>query len=47
VKPLPPEKLFVVGIVEALDDSIPPRLRHRDKHWLDAKMQAKPNDQSW
>ena len=46
VKPLPPEKLFIVGIVEAFDHSIAPRLRHRNKHGLDTEMQAKTNNQT-
>lgn len=38
VEPLPPEKLFVVGIVEAFDYSISPRLRDRNEHGLDPEM---------
>ena len=46
VEPLPPEKLLVVGVVEAFNHGISPRLRHWNKHRLNPEMQTEPNDQA-
>lgn len=46
VKPLPPEKLLVVGVIEAFDHRISPGFRHRNKHRLNPEMQTEPNDQA-
>jgi len=46
VKPLPPEKLFAVGVIEALNHTISPRLRYRNKHGLDPEMQTESNNQA-
>ena len=45
-KPLPSEKLFVVGVVKAFDDAVSPRFPDGDKHRGDAIMQAQPDHQS-
>lgn len=45
-KPLPSEKLFVVGVVKAFDDAVAPWLPDGDKYRGDAIMQAQPNHQS-
>ena len=46
VKPLPPEKLLVVSVIEAFDHRISPRFGHRNKHRLNPEMQTEPNDQA-
>ena len=47
VEPLPPEKLLVVGVIEAFNHGISPRLRHWNKHRLNPEMQTEPNYQAW
>jgi hypothetical protein len=39
---LPAEELFIIGIVEVLNNSIPPRFANRDKYRLDSIVKAKP-----
>jgi hypothetical protein len=45
-KPLPPEKLFVIGIVEALYDPIAPRLSDGNKHRSNAVEEAQFDHQA-
>jgi len=44
VKPLPSEESPIVGIVEALDDSITPRFSYGDEDHFDSQRKAKPED---
>ena len=43
-KPLPSEKSLIVAIIEALHDSITPRLSYRDKDHFDAQKQTESED---
>lgn len=40
------EKLAIVRVIKALDHGVAPGLGYRDEHWLDAKMQTHPDDQT-
>jgi hypothetical protein len=43
-KPLPSEESLIVAIIEALHDSITPRLSYRDKDHFDAQKQTESED---
>jgi hypothetical protein len=45
-KPLPSEKSLIVAIIEALHDSITPRLSYRDKDHFDAQKQTESEDEA-
>ena len=45
-KPLPPEEVFIVRIVEALDHAVSPRFPYRDKHRCNTKMETQPDHQT-
>jgi hypothetical protein len=43
-KPLPSEESLIIGIIEALHDSITPRFSYRDKDHLDPQKQTESED---
>ena len=44
MKPLPSEESLIVGIIEALDDSITPRFSYRDEDYLDPQQETESED---
>ena len=41
-KPLLPEKLFVVGVIETFNSTVSPRFANWNEYRLNAKMQTEP-----